>query len=51
MAIDLTEEERAQLAHLLRLEIAGDKFPLSPRVQALKRILAKLEDEGPRRRR
>jgi hypothetical protein len=37
------EEERAELLRLLRGVIAGDRFPLSPRIRRLKPILQKLE--------
>jgi hypothetical protein len=46
--IDLTDEERADLVRKLRDIIANDRFPLSPRIRRLKRILDKLkQDAGP----
>jgi hypothetical protein len=43
MSPDLSEEERRTLIDLLTCEIEKDiKFPLSPRVERLKRIRAKL---------
>ena len=45
MPIEFTDEERHQLRKLLRETIWADRYPLSPRVQALKRALAKLEPE------
>jgi hypothetical protein len=43
MTLDLTEEETAALATLLKRAIADDHFPLSPRVQTLRVILDQLE--------
>ena len=48
MAIDLTEDERQALIELLAAEIASDRFRLSPRLERLKRIKAKLSGEEPR---
>jgi hypothetical protein len=45
MNLDLTEEESAGLARLLTDAINGDRFPLSPRVQILKGILARIRPE------
>jgi hypothetical protein len=45
MMLDLTEEETDALARLLRGTIDGDRYPLSPRVQTLKAILAKIQAE------
>jgi hypothetical protein len=47
-APDLTGDDRAILAELLRETIARDRFPLSPRVRRLKAVLAKLDPPGPR---
>jgi hypothetical protein len=44
--LDLTDEERADLARELRDIVANDRFPLSPRIRRLKRILDKLEHEA-----
>lgn len=44
----LSDEERRALINLLTVEIEASKFPLSPRIHALKRIRAKLRGEGPR---
>jgi hypothetical protein len=41
---DLTPEDKAILAELLRETIAADyRFPMSPRMQSLRAILDKLE--------
>jgi hypothetical protein len=45
MMLDLTEEETDALARLLRRTIGDDRYPLSPRVQTLKAILAKIRPE------
>jgi hypothetical protein len=45
MMLDLTEEETDALAPLLRRIIDDDRYPLSPRIQTLKAILAKLRPE------
>ena len=51
MQLDLTDEEASALRKLLADAIEDDRYPLSPRVQALRRILAKLEPIAPRRHR
>jgi hypothetical protein len=43
--LDLTDEETDALARLLSRTIDDDRYPLSPRVQSLKGILAKLRPE------
>jgi len=48
MASDLTEDDKATIAALLRDTIAADRFPLSPRVRSFKAILAKLDPPAPR---
>jgi hypothetical protein len=48
MMLDLTEEETDALAGLLRRTIDDDRYPLSPRVQTLKSILAKIRPEPAR---
>ena len=45
MVLDLTDEETDALARLLSRTIDDDRYPLSPRVQTLKGILAKLRPE------
>jgi hypothetical protein len=40
-APDLTDEETAALTRLLRDTIDNDRYPLSPRIQTLRGILAK----------
>jgi hypothetical protein len=45
MTLDLSDEETAALARLLTTTIDDDRYPLSPRVQALKAILAKIRPE------
>jgi len=46
--LDLTEEETGALAKLLSRTIDDDRYPLSPRVQNLKGILAKIRPEPAR---
>ena len=41
--LDLTPEEHNELRKAVRAMIRADKYPLSPRIQALKRVLAKLD--------
>jgi hypothetical protein len=48
MTLDLTEEETAALARLLNNTIDADRYPLSPRIQLLKGILAKIRPESAR---
>jgi hypothetical protein len=43
--LDLEDEEAAALVALLTRTIADDRYPLSPRVRALKDTLAKLTPE------
>jgi hypothetical protein len=45
MMLDLTDEETDALARLLSRTIDDDRYPLSPRVQTLKGILAKIRPE------
>ena len=45
MQLDLSDEETTALARLLIDTIDGDRYPLSPRVQMLKGILAKIRPE------
>jgi hypothetical protein len=47
MLPDLSDAERAALVALLKETIAADRFPLSPRIRGLKRILDKLEPPSP----
>jgi hypothetical protein len=47
MQLDLTDEEASALQKLLADAIEYDRYPLSPRVQALRRTLAKLEPIAP----
>jgi hypothetical protein len=49
MMLDLTEEEIAALARLLRRTIDDDRYPLSRRIQMLKAILAKIRPETVRK--
>ena len=48
MPHDLTEEETEALARLLSRTIDDDRYPLSPRIQLLKGILAKIQPEPAR---
>jgi hypothetical protein len=43
--LDLTDDEHAEIVRLLRATIEADRFPLSPRLQA---ILPKLDPPAPR---
>jgi hypothetical protein len=45
MILDLSDEETTALLRLLSTTIDEDRYPLSPRVQTLKAILAKLRPE------
>ena len=45
MIHDLSEEETAALARLLTNTIDADRYPLSPRIQTLKAIVAKIRPE------
>src|SRR5438046_9844012 len=45
---DLTTEDKATIAALLRDTIASDRFPMSPRIRGLRAILDKLEPPRPR---
>jgi len=47
MPLDLSDADKAALVALLKATIAADRFSLSPRVRALRRILDKLEPPGP----
>ena len=48
MTPDLTDDDKAILAELLRETIERDRFPLSPRVKSFKAILDKLDPPAPR---
>ena len=43
--LDLTDEETDALTRLLSRTIDDDRYPLSPRIQTLKAILAKIRPE------
>jgi hypothetical protein len=43
MTLDLTDDETAALARLLRRTIDEDRYPLSPRLAPLRAMLAKIE--------
>jgi hypothetical protein len=45
MTIDLTDEERQLLVNILTVEIEASKYPLSPRIEQIKRIRTKLRGE------
>ena len=47
MVLDLSDDEAAALAQLLRRTINDDPYPLSPRLVPLKAILARLDPPGP----
>jgi hypothetical protein len=42
--LDLTDDERAALVRLIRRALDDDRYPLSPRLDPLKSILAKLDE-------
>jgi hypothetical protein len=48
MKLDLTDDERAELIRALRQIVEYDRFPLSPRVKALRAVLDKLEPPAPK---
>jgi hypothetical protein len=45
MQVDLSDEEKTALIRELDQIIEDDRYPLSPRIQPLKAILAKLRPE------
>jgi hypothetical protein len=45
---DLADADKAALIELLKETIAADRFPLSPRIRALRAILEKLDPPPPR---
>jgi hypothetical protein len=45
MNLDLSDEETTALTRLLTNTIDADRYPLSPRIQTLKAILAKIRPE------
>jgi hypothetical protein len=48
MTLDLTDDEKVALVRLLRRAIDEARYPLSPRLDPLKTILAKLEPPAPK---
>jgi hypothetical protein len=48
MTPELTDDDKAILAALLRETIARDRFPLPPRVRSFEAILNKLAPPAPR---
>ena len=48
MQPDLSPEDCAAIAALLRDTIAADRFPLSPRIKKMRAILHKLEPPAPK---
>ena len=48
MTLDLTDDETAALARILRNTIDEDRFPYSPRLAPLKAILATIDPPKPR---
>jgi hypothetical protein len=48
MNIDLSDDEAAALSRLLTNTIDTDRYPLSPRIQMLKAVLAKIRPEPAR---
>ena len=47
MTPDLTDDDKAVLAELLREMIKRDRFPMSPWVRSFRAILAKLDPRPP----
>ena len=47
MPLDLDDTERGALIELLTETIVRDRFPLSPRIRALRAVLAKLVPPRP----
>ena len=47
MHLDLTDEETSALRNLLTQTIENDRYPLSPRIQTLRGILAKFGRSAP----
>src|SRR5215471_4752210 len=47
MHLDLTDEEASALRNLLTQTIENDRYPLSPRIQTLRGILAKFGPIAP----
>jgi hypothetical protein len=45
MTLELSDNETLALADLLKRAIDRDRYPLSPRIQTLKAILAKIEPQ------
>jgi len=48
MNLELTGEEGAALANELDVIVRNDRYPLSPRIQTLRAVLAKLRPEAVR---
>ena len=48
MTLDLTDDETRAIAQLLRRTLDFDPYPLAPRLDPLKAILAKLEPPAPK---
>lgn len=49
MTLELDDEETRALLNVLMEAIEADPYPLSPRIQLLRRILAKFDRWHPRR--
>jgi hypothetical protein len=47
MHFDLTDEETFALLNLLTKTVENDRYPLSPRIQILRGILAKFSPNAP----
>lgn len=45
MQLDLSDDEQAALARLLRSTIENDRYPMAPRLRPLKAILARLDPQ------
>lgn len=48
MPLDLTEQEQQALVRLLRRTLDNERFPMAPRLDPPKSILAKLDPPAPR---
>jgi hypothetical protein len=48
MTVDLPDEEAAALTRYLRQKLDDERFPLAPRLNPLKAVLAKVDPPAPR---
>ena len=50
MKLDLTDDERRALLLFIQATLVAPKYPLSPEVEALRRVAEKLKEDEPKRR-